>query len=473
MNLDDYINMVLNEHLLTSTYIQLSKETAINKLSTTQSHLKKLINTNKWYLTSAEFTYFQRSFKLKHRLPLFYGLPKVHKTPISLRPVVSCINSFASIFSTWLDFKMKDLLPYVQSYTKNSFSILEDLKNLTLPTGALLFTADATSMYMNISTSVGVSNVKQLMDIHLPNNYPKELILTILNSIMDTNIFMFGDTYWLQTSGTAMGTPVACSYATTSYGNHENQHILPKFNVNLFYYKRYIDDILGIWLPSQDNENTWSNFKSTLNSFGTLKWVVTNPSTSVNFLDLNISINSNNKIEISTFQKAMNLHLYIPPSSAHPPSCLKGLITGELLRYKKQNNNKDFINIATSFLERMVARGHSLEDLSPLVQAAAATIDKKLIPSYQTNTELCSRNLEDSQKSLYFHWKYHPHGISNSTIRYHYNKHLRDHLQTFNKMTLAISRPANLRDILTRTALQLPPGDTISSRLNTKFQQTV
>jgi hypothetical protein len=47
MNLDDYINMVLNEHLLTSTYIQLSKETAINKLSTTQSHLKKLINTNK------------------------------------------------------------------------------------------------------------------------------------------------------------------------------------------------------------------------------------------------------------------------------------------------------------------------------------------------------------------------------------------------------------------------------------------
>jgi hypothetical protein len=132
---------------------------------------------------------------------------------------------------------MKDLLPYVKSYTKNSFPILKDLKNITLPPGALLFTADATSMYTNITTHVSVHNVKQLMDLHLPANYPKELVLDILESIMNSNIFMFGDTFWLQTSGTAMGTPVACSYATTSYGNHENVHILPNFNSNLFYYK--------------------------------------------------------------------------------------------------------------------------------------------------------------------------------------------------------------------------------------------
>jgi hypothetical protein len=117
LNIDDYINMVLNEHLLTPAYSQLSKETALLQLSLIQNHLKNLINSNKRYLTLAEFTYFQQSFKLKHRIPLFYGLPKVHKSPISLRPVVSCINSFSSIFSTWLDFKMKDLLPYVKSYT--------------------------------------------------------------------------------------------------------------------------------------------------------------------------------------------------------------------------------------------------------------------------------------------------------------------------------------------------------------------
>jgi hypothetical protein len=43
----------------------------------------------------------------------------------------------------------------------------------------------------------------------------------------------------------------------------------------------------------------------------------------------------------------------------------------------------------------------------------------------------------------------------------------------FNKMTLAISQLANIRDKLTKTALQLPAGDTASSRLITKQLQTV
>jgi hypothetical protein len=47
LNSDDYINMVLNEHLLTPAYSQLSKETALSQLSSIQSHLKNLINSNK------------------------------------------------------------------------------------------------------------------------------------------------------------------------------------------------------------------------------------------------------------------------------------------------------------------------------------------------------------------------------------------------------------------------------------------
>jgi hypothetical protein len=215
----------------------------------------------------------------------------------------------------------------------------------------------------------------------------------------------------------------------------------------------------------------YGNFKSILNSFGSLKWVVSNPNTSVSFLDLNITINSNNNIEISTFQKEMNLHLYIPPSSGHLPSCLKGLITSELFRYKKQNNNENFVNITTSLLECMAARGHRIEDLAPLFHEAATTIDKKLFTSYFKNAEPSSDNLNSNQKSLYFHWKYHPHGINHSMIRYHYNKYVKNHLQIFNKMTLAISQPAYLRDKVTRTALQLPTGDAISSRLITKQKQ--
>jgi hypothetical protein len=59
MNQEDYINWVLNKHLLTPAYAQLPKETALDKLSQIQTYLKTLVNSNKWYLTTAEFTYFQ------------------------------------------------------------------------------------------------------------------------------------------------------------------------------------------------------------------------------------------------------------------------------------------------------------------------------------------------------------------------------------------------------------------------------
>lgn len=82
---------------------------------------------------------------------------------------------------------------------------------------------------------------------------------------MKCNFFTFSDTNWLQLAGTAMGTPVACSDATVSFGQYENTTILTQFRPNLLYYKRYIDDMIGIWLPQEINKsNTCNNFKNLL-----------------------------------------------------------------------------------------------------------------------------------------------------------------------------------------------------------------
>ena len=164
---------------------------------------------------------------------------------MSLRPVVSSINSLPSVFSTWLDYKMKELLPHVGSYIKNSTTIIDDLKNLKLEPEARLFTADATSMYTNIDTTTGVNAIRDFIHSNANNispDFPSDLFLQILTLIMNNNIFSFTDTYWLQLSGTAMGTPVACAYATISFGQYENTHILPAFQQNLLYYRRYIDE---------------------------------------------------------------------------------------------------------------------------------------------------------------------------------------------------------------------------------------
>ena len=54
-------------------------------------------------------------------------------------------------------------------------------------------------------------------------------------------------------------------------------------------------------------------------------WELNAPSDKVNFMDLTITI-TEGKISTSLFEKPLNLHLYIPPHSVHPPGLLPGIV---------------------------------------------------------------------------------------------------------------------------------------------------
>ena len=201
LDTETYVAKILSEHLLTKDYKQLTEAEAITAMSDIKTKLKNIINDNQHILSKSEFTYFKRSLLVRHRLPLFYGLPKVHKTPFTLRPVVSGTNGLLTVFSAWLDYKMKELLPMVQSYIKNSYKVIEDLTDMIIPEKAKLFSADATSMYTNIDTDTGINAIKNFLSDNsesLPLNFPTNLFLQVLKTVMENNIFCFGDSYWLQ-----------------------------------------------------------------------------------------------------------------------------------------------------------------------------------------------------------------------------------------------------------------------------------
>ena len=468
MNRNEYITQNLTEHLLTNNYQQLCNTEAKTKLQQTKQLLKDTYNIHKKSLSQSEQNFFDRSFKIHHRTPIFYGMPKIHKTPLAFRPVVSCINSFNSIFSTWLDFKMKQLLYLVPSYIKNSTELLQQLDNVEIPPGAKLFTADASSMYTNIDTTTGIDAISRLLQKHKALNdpsFPTEFFLRTMEIIMNNNIFMFGDTYWIQLKGTAMGTPAAPLYSILTFGYHENENVLNKFQHNIIFYKRYIDDIFGIWHDTPGNN--WENFKSNLNQFGTLRWNIEEPSYTTTFLDLELNIN-HKKIYTKTFQKPLNLYLYIPPHSAHPQSCFKGFITGELLRYWRQNtNSEDYIQITSSFIQRLLQRGHSLNDILPLIQAATKHIDNINLRPPITNINTTS----NTDNTLFIHWRHHPNDISKKTIRTIYNNTLQGK-DTFNHMCIATSRPKNLRDMLCHTNLPTISNNNVSDILSKINRET-
>ena len=71
-------------------------------------------------------------------------------------------------------------------------------------------------MYTNINTSHALTTLHKWLTLHhddLPHDYPTQMVLEATKLVMTNNVFQFDDTYWLQLTGTAMGSNLAVAYA--------------------------------------------------------------------------------------------------------------------------------------------------------------------------------------------------------------------------------------------------------------------
>ena len=375
-------------------------------------------------------------------------------------------------WSKWLDYWLQKLKPNIPTYLKDSQQVLDELKHLRLPPNAKLFTCDAVSMYNNIDTEHAIRVISWwLNDMDekgkLPANFPLEAVIHSMKIIMRNNLFEWGCLYFLQLIGTAMGTSSAVMWATLLYyAYHEVHKLIPSHGACLLYFKRFIDDIFGIWVGNSTTD--WDNFCNDVNNFGILKWDIKQQrlSTTVNFLDLTLTIN-NDTITSKTYQKEMNLYLYLPAASAHPQGCIKGTIYGLIRRYFNQNTyRKDYVHIVGLFYRRICARGWDPAFVRNLITEASTRIEtastaQQIAPPAQLNANNNTRIADE----IYLHFQFHPNDISRRQIRAIYDEHLADQFHNIlgiKRAIVAYSRPKNIGDHVTQAKLHEAAGNTAS-----------
>ena len=274
----------------------------------------------------------------------FYLTLKAHKLKrgqtvdqLKSRPIVSCPGSLLHDLGVWVDRKLQEVAQNTISYLKNTLELKKQPLDLNLPTNACLFTANAMSMYNNIPTHMALNLIGKYLTQYQRkhnNEYPQDAVRAELRIIMTMNIFTFRDLTLKQLNGTAMGTPPAPPYATIYYGIHEEK-FLPHHARRVIFYIRFIDDVISIWCPNKNPERDaleWNEFRDKMNAFPGITWEFSEQSKSIDFMAMTISINNSNKIDTTLFEKRLNLHLYIPPHSAHPPGLLLGIVYGTLFR---------------------------------------------------------------------------------------------------------------------------------------------
>ena len=474
-----------------STYQQLTKQQAKARMEQAYFRFKRLVDSNRKKLPGEEKTYFDRSFSQDRRTPQFYCLPKVHKTPWKMRPVISTVNSRMGDLSKWVDFQLQRVVHLCPCYLKDSRSLIRKLTALgKLPPTAVIMTADAVSMYTNIDTKHGLRIIAAWLELHakeIPHDFPTKMVLSAIELVMCNNVFQFDDTYWLQLTGTAMGTSLACMYATIYYSYLEevkllryysHKHVVPErlmpqllapmptfSDPPLLMQARLIDDAIQIWdlakLPGAIRTNLHHHMEQQM-KFGTLEWEATRPSKSVDFLDLTITLDPDGTFSTKTYVKPMNLHLCLPPESAHPKGTLKSLIFGTIHRYWTQNSRKeDFLSAGAAFYGHLLNRGYTSEVLTPLFLEAAVAMNRKF--NGPTAPEELWEPIPDSPQGRFFiHWEYHPRDVERKTLRQLFEETLSPVLSEaglpVKQLTVAYSTPRSLANCLTKTQLSEPVG---------------
>ncbi|KAL0269178.1 UNVERIFIED_CONTAM: hypothetical protein PYX00_006990 [Menopon gallinae] len=82
--------------------------------------------------------------------PRIYGLPKIHKTGVPLRPIVSAINSPTHNLAKFLAKKLTPLTGQTKHHIKNSQHFVQAISEINLTDNDLLVSFDVESLFTNV-----------------------------------------------------------------------------------------------------------------------------------------------------------------------------------------------------------------------------------------------------------------------------------------------------------------------------------
>ena len=80
-----------------------------------------------------------------------YFLPKLHKTPLKVRPIVACCGGPTETASAYIDKFLQPIMRLGKSFVANSTQFINTIESTEIPTDSLLVTLDVASLYTNIS----------------------------------------------------------------------------------------------------------------------------------------------------------------------------------------------------------------------------------------------------------------------------------------------------------------------------------
>jgi hypothetical protein len=285
-----------------------------------------------WQLPSLMKRYIRE--RTKNNLPEFHAIPKVHKTPWTLRPIVPSHSWVTTTTSEVLDHLCQPLLKHFPWVVASSKEVIKKIEQVRVSPGKPIWimTGDVVAFYTNIPPKRCAKDIGRLWHaFQKDSSISANTIKGMASFILENNYLSYRGQTFQQLSGLAMGTSCAPVLANLYAAIRERKSRVYQ-QEGVLLYVRYIDDILCLF---QGTEEEMTAFRTGFR-IGPLDITWSWHLQRNEFLDIELLRYPGVEprvVHTRLFRKQMNRHLYIPWSSAHPLLVKKGFVKAELTRY--------------------------------------------------------------------------------------------------------------------------------------------
>ncbi|XP_071053515.1 uncharacterized protein [Onthophagus taurus] len=240
--------------------------------------------------------------------PRIYGLPKIHKPDVPLRPIVK----IAKILSPFTG--------NTESYVRDSTHFVESVKGVKLDAGDMLVSFDVESLFTRVPVKDAVEGLRRKL---IPEGLP-EYVPDLVEYCLSSTYFSWKGEFYEQFEEAAMGSPLSPVIANF-YMELFEEDALKKSQWKPKLWLRYVDDTFVIW---QHGQKRLQEFLDHLNSqHPMIKFTMeTETAKKLPFLDVLVTRTTNGDIELGVYRKKTHTNRYLQACSHHHPQQKRSVI---------------------------------------------------------------------------------------------------------------------------------------------------
>jgi hypothetical protein len=290
--------------------------------------------------------------------PKFYGLPKIHKTNMPLRPIVSSVGSLSYNSAKYLSTVLSPMVGKTEHFVKNSKHFATLIKNKQVEEDEVLISYDVSALFTSVPVdrALDIIHNKLLGDPELTTRttMSPQQVTRLLGLCLNCTYFVLEGNFYQQIHGAAMGSPVS-PIVCNLYMEHFEEQALRTAPHPPGWWFRYVDDT-----HTKQKVEHVEEFTEHINSIDPdIKFTMEKEENgSLAFLDINTIRKPDGSLKITIYRKPTHTDQYLDFNSHHPNEHKLSVVRTLFGRAKSIISEEQDLNLEMQHVSQALTKCH-------------------------------------------------------------------------------------------------------------------